>query len=133
MRKRGNILIALMICLGGSLPASGQSRTLSSAGGFFPVNANDLRYPLFPLPGFLKTGLTPSLYSFTRPPSAISAAKAGPDQLPAPFTALPADYYTRHCGYFCKLELATRKKLKIPLCFRLGGLEYEEHLEGEDR
>lgn len=133
MRKPGNILVALMICLGGNLPANGQSRALSSVEGFSPANTNDLRYPLFPLPACLKTGLIPSVYAIIRPPSSITVAKAGPDQLPVPFTALPADYYTRHCGYFCKLELATQKKLKIPLCFRLGYLAYEEHLEGKDR
>ena len=44
---------------------------------------------------------------------------------------LPADYYTRDFGFFCKRELEVEKKLHLPLKFRLGSLEYCNYLEGK--
>lgn len=41
------------------------------------------------------------------------------------------DYITRQWGIFCEGEWQLEKKTGIPLRFRLGSLEYVNHLEGK--
>lgn len=43
---------------------------------------------------------------------------------------LPADYYSRHTGFFCQKEKMLENKTKIPLRFRLGSLAYTRKMEG---
>jgi hypothetical protein len=58
---------------------------------------------------------------------------ATPDQaFPRTFTQPVAnDYYIRHFGFFCQKELIIEKTTRIPLRFRLGSLDYVNHLEGK--
>jgi hypothetical protein len=44
---------------------------------------------------------------------------------------LPADYYVRDFGFFCKKEWEFEKKVHVPLKFRLGSLAYCNYLEGK--
>ena len=44
---------------------------------------------------------------------------------------IPANYYTKNLGFFCKEELKLEKKIKIPFRFRLGSLNYVNQLEGK--
>ena len=44
---------------------------------------------------------------------------------------IPADFYTRSFGFFCKNELNFEKKSKISLKVRLGCVAYVDHLEGK--
>lgn len=46
---------------------------------------------------------------------------------------IPADYYTRNFGFFCKKELQFEKTIHVPLRFRLGSLEQCNSLEGKVR
>jgi hypothetical protein len=45
---------------------------------------------------------------------------------------IPADYYTRSLGFFCKKEWEFEKKVHIPLRVRLGSLDYCNYLEGKN-
>jgi hypothetical protein len=45
--------------------------------------------------------------------------------------ALAADYYVQNIGFFCKREWEFEKKTHVPLKFRLGSLDYVNHLEGK--
>ncbi|HEY4112043.1 hypothetical protein [Puia sp.] len=50
---------------------------------------------------------------------------------PAAIHPIGGDYYARHMGFFCQKELEFEKTTRIPLHFRLGSLEYVNHLEGK--
>lgn len=67
-----------------------------------------------------------------KPADAAQGVPAEPKILLSPVMHLPEDYYFRHCGYFCRLEIRAQKKLGIPLTFRLGDLQYVDRLEGKD-
>lgn len=47
------------------------------------------------------------------------------------FCVIPADFYTRSFGFFCKKEQQFEKKSKISLKIRLGSVRYVDHLEGK--
>ncbi|HEX4850643.1 MAG TPA: hypothetical protein VFV08_07550 [Puia sp.] len=44
---------------------------------------------------------------------------------------LTSDFYAQHLGYFCKKEWQFEKSSGIPFRFRLGSLDYCNHLEGK--
>ncbi len=44
---------------------------------------------------------------------------------------LNGDYYVQHLGFLCMKEYKFEKATNIPLKFRLGSLEYCNHLEGK--
>jgi hypothetical protein len=44
---------------------------------------------------------------------------------------LSADYYEKNIGVICKMEWSFEKYTHVPLRFRLGSLEYVNHLEGK--
>ena len=46
---------------------------------------------------------------------------------------LPADFYSRQLGFFCKQEIKMDKVTKFPIRFRLGSVEQCNWLEGKRR
>jgi hypothetical protein len=43
-------------------------------------------------------------------------------------SAVPANFYSTHLGFFCKQELLLTKK-NIPIHFRLGSMDYCNYME----
>ncbi len=89
--------------------------------------------------------LTKNIASFKRPAyllkkdqplkEAVSNIHIKQTDLPgnATLKPLPADYYSKHIGFFCIKELQLEKTTKIPLRLRLGSLNYCNMLEGKNR
>ena len=48
-------------------------------------------------------------------------------------TFLPADFYAKQLGFFCRQEIKFDKVTKIPFRFRLGSVEQCNWLEGKKR
>jgi hypothetical protein len=46
---------------------------------------------------------------------------------------LPADFYSKQLGFFCKQEIKMDKVTKFPIRFRLGTVEQCNWLEGKTR
>lgn len=42
---------------------------------------------------------------------------------------LPANFYSKHTGFFCRYEMMMDKQVKLPVRFRLGSAEYCNYLE----
>lgn len=83
---------------------------------------NRLNSRLMP-PRFLYSG------SWFQQPEFLKASVGLP--LSAPGSRIAPDFITRQWGIFCEGEWQLEKKTRIPLRFRLGSLEYVNHLEGK--
>lgn len=46
---------------------------------------------------------------------------------------LPADFYSKQLGFFCRQEIKMDKFTKLPIRFRLGSVEQCNWLEGKTR
>jgi len=79
---------------------------------------------------FLFIFISLSSYSQTKAQYILNKTKSSP-LIPIRLSVLPADYYTKNLGFFCKKELALEKTTKVPFRFRLGSLEYCNYLEGK--
>lgn len=69
--------------------------------------------------------------SYSSPPAPLLFPPAKASATLPPIQAVGGEYYTQHLGFFCKKELDFIKVTHIPLHFRLGDLQYVDHLEGK--
>ncbi len=48
-----------------------------------------------------------------------------------PIKIISSDYYIQNLAFFCKKELQLEKVTKVLFRFRLGSIDYVDHLEGK--
>ncbi|MHB1920900.1 MAG: hypothetical protein ACYCOO_01560 [Chitinophagaceae bacterium] len=88
-------------------------------------NKNSINLSLLPSPGW--NGIFPSGLDMI--------SKISPKILPEDLRAIQVSplVVVDHLGYFCQLEIHMEKATGIPFKFRLGSVDYTDHLEGKDR
>jgi len=110
------IMTVALICLGSFLGCAAQQIREVKAN---PADSGETKQGEYPAESFS------SLMSLTlREPL---------DQFSDTRNLVPASYYVDHLGFFCKKELQVQSLTGLPLKFRLGSVEYTDHLEGKDR
>ncbi|HMH34701.1 MAG TPA: hypothetical protein VK543_16810 [Puia sp.] len=120
--KRKITFIVAFCCLISEIPALAQTRVVMPLYASLP---DKLVFAAQAQTRALSAGyLHPGLGSKPRFSSSFIALQTG-------WQGLPADFYTRDFGFFCKKELEFEKMAHVPLKFRLGSLDYCNYLEGK--